>query len=70
MGQPSHKAGAFTGVFNVLANLTAARDYDPYANMTIPNNIDKVNHNIDPKHVRIRSQLLNSLMSLILVHYQ
>ena len=52
MGQPSHKAGAFTGVFNVLANLTAARDYDPYAGMEIPDNIDKVNHNIDPKHVQ------------------
>ena len=51
MGQPSHKAGAFTGVYNLLANLQPSANFDPYAGATIPNKgLDQVNHNIDPKH--------------------
>ena len=50
MGQPSHKAGAFTGVYNLLANLQPSANFDPYAGATIPGSIDQVNHNIDPMH--------------------
>tara|TARA_B100000902_G_scaffold7987_1_gene10121 strand:- start:1599 stop:4397 length:2799 start_codon:yes stop_codon:yes gene_type:complete len=50
MGQPGHKAGAFTGVYNLLANLQPSANFDPYAGATIPGSIDQVNHNKDPKH--------------------
>lgn len=50
MGQPSHKAGAFTGVYNLLAQLQPDANFDPYAGANIPTSIDQVNHNIDPKH--------------------
>lgn len=50
MGQPAHKAGIFTGVFGLLANLVPDASFDPYAGAIVPTTMDEVNHNIDPKH--------------------
>ena len=50
LGQPMHKAGAFTGVFNLIAAIVPDAAFDSYAGATVPTNIDYVNHNIDPFH--------------------
>ena len=50
MGQPAHKAGIFTGVFGLLANIVPDASFDPYAGALIPTSMDERNHNIDPKH--------------------
>ena len=50
MGQPAHKAGSFTGVYNLLANMQPDANFDPYAGALVPTTMDQVNHNRDPKH--------------------
>lgn len=48
LGQPMHKAGAFTGAFNLIAAITPTPTFDSYAGAVINSNIDVVNHNVDP----------------------
>ena len=50
MGEPMHKAGAFTGVFNLIAAMVDDPAFHSYAGATVPNSIDEVNHNVDPMH--------------------